>query len=149
MVLTVSFGLSPVTNSFCHRRPRIEGSSKPGRAESASANLTPATGARTTRLRRPQQRRSSCAPFDRSRVAPPCDHSLRATLPRPSHLAPTSVTTRTPLLPVRDSVEIAIDWGQMEAIYFRRQGLDDPNQIESSRQIAVCVDAIFRSVAGC
>jgi hypothetical protein len=34
----------------------------PGWAGFASANLTPATGARTTRLHRTQKRRSSCAP---------------------------------------------------------------------------------------
>src|SRR4030088_2421673 len=44
MVLTVSFVLSPVTGLFCHRRPRIKVLSKPGRADSTSANLTPASG---------------------------------------------------------------------------------------------------------
>jgi hypothetical protein len=36
-----------------------EGLSAPGRADFASADLTPATGVRTTRLNRPRQRRSS------------------------------------------------------------------------------------------
>jgi hypothetical protein len=44
MVLTVSFVLSPVTGLFCHRRQRIWFLSKPGRADSTSANLTPASG---------------------------------------------------------------------------------------------------------
>src|SRR3979490_1882095 len=44
MVLTVYFVLSPVTGLFCHRRPRIKVLSKPGRADSTSANLTPASG---------------------------------------------------------------------------------------------------------
>ena len=35
----------------------------PGRADLASANLAPATGARTTRLHRTQKRRSSCTPL--------------------------------------------------------------------------------------
>src|SRR6267378_2452648 len=39
--------LSPATNSSCHRHPRIKGFAKPGRAKKTSADLTPATGART------------------------------------------------------------------------------------------------------
>jgi hypothetical protein len=47
--------LSPATNSSCHRRWRIKGSSNPVELDFASASLTPATGARTTRLHRPQR----------------------------------------------------------------------------------------------
>jgi hypothetical protein len=47
--------LSPATNSFCHRRRRIEGFVRPGRARKTSADLTPATGARTTRFCRTRQ----------------------------------------------------------------------------------------------
>jgi len=50
MVLTAYIALSPATNSSCHRRRRINGTSAPGRVDFASANLTPATGARTTRF---------------------------------------------------------------------------------------------------
>jgi hypothetical protein len=39
-------------NSFSHRHPRIDGWRWPGRAGTSSADLTPATGARTTRLGR-------------------------------------------------------------------------------------------------
>jgi len=60
LVLTAYSVLSPATNSSCHRRRRIK-VLKPGRALRTSADLTPATGARTTRFCRPQQRRSSCA----------------------------------------------------------------------------------------
>jgi hypothetical protein len=62
---------SPATNSSCHRRRRIKGFVAPGWADIASANLTPATGARTTRFCRTHQRRSSCAPVDRSRETRP------------------------------------------------------------------------------
>ncbi len=62
MVLTVYLALSPVTNSSCHRRRRINGFGDPGWARKTSADLTPATGARTTRLRRTHMRRSSCVP---------------------------------------------------------------------------------------
>jgi hypothetical protein len=67
MVGTVSFALSPVTNSFCHRHPRIWlVQARSGRR--ASADLASATDARTTRLRRTRMHRSSCAPSHRSRV---------------------------------------------------------------------------------
>jgi hypothetical protein len=52
---TAYFALSPATNSSCHRHPRIKGSSNPVEPDFASANLTPATGARTTRLGRTQK----------------------------------------------------------------------------------------------
>jgi hypothetical protein len=39
-------------NSFSHRHPRIDGWGLPGRTGTSSADLTPATGARTTRLGR-------------------------------------------------------------------------------------------------
>ncbi len=55
MVLTAYSALSPATNSSCHRHRRIESLAGPGRARKTSANLTPATGARTTRLHRTQQ----------------------------------------------------------------------------------------------
>src|SRR5436853_6462798 len=51
MVLTVSFGLSPVIGLFCHRRQRDETQTRRQRR-----------GVRTTRLRRPRQRHSSSAP---------------------------------------------------------------------------------------
>ena len=61
--------LSPATNSSCHRRRRIW-LVEPGWADVTSADLTPATGARTTRFCRTLQRRSSCAP--------PIAHRLKA-----------------------------------------------------------------------
>src|SRR5205809_2515682 len=54
MVLTAYFVLSPATNSSCHRHPRIKGLYKARSGRLTSANLTPATGARTTRLCRPR-----------------------------------------------------------------------------------------------
>jgi hypothetical protein len=56
---TAYSALSPATNSSCHRHRRIDGLAGPGRARNTSTDLTPATGARTTRLCRPHQRRSS------------------------------------------------------------------------------------------
>ena len=70
-------------------------SRKPGRADFASADLTPATGARTTRLHRPQAASFVRAPTDRSqapRLEPPCDPLARPALLRPPHPHPAFVT---------------------------------------------------------
>jgi hypothetical protein len=48
---------------------------EPGWAPSPPQSLAPATGARTTRFCRTQQRRSSCAGSNRSQLSPPCDPS--------------------------------------------------------------------------
>ena len=87
--LTAYAALSPATSSSCHRRPRIDGE-RPARSGGfAFANLTPATGARTTRFCRTQQRRSSCTLTARSRK-PPCEQTCAPTLPRPPHPIPRS-----------------------------------------------------------
>ena len=56
---TAYAALSPETNSSCLRHRRIGGVHAPGRARNTFADLTPATGARTTRFCRTLQRRSS------------------------------------------------------------------------------------------
>src|SRR5436853_4250426 len=73
MVLTAYTVLSPATNSSCHRHPRIKVLSKARSGRLASANLTPATGARTTRFCRPHMRRSSRTPLIAHEVQPACD----------------------------------------------------------------------------
>jgi len=78
MVLTAYSVLSPATNSSCHRRWRIDGMSKARSGRHASANLTPATGARTTRLCRPRKAPFVCAPFNRSRAKARPAITLRA-----------------------------------------------------------------------
>ena len=108
--------LSPATNSSCHRHRRINGFARPVGPAETSADLTPATGARTTRFCRTRPvlaqvdspdsapppkflRSRRAAPFvlrsgDRSRS--PKDLALRSrsrpTLPRPPHPIPTFVT---------------------------------------------------------
>ncbi len=58
MVLTASFELSSVTSSFLPPSPRgLNGFTRPVGPTKPPRDLTPATGARTTRLRRPLQRR--------------------------------------------------------------------------------------------
>jgi hypothetical protein len=51
---TAYAALSPATNSSCHRHRRIEDFAEPGWVWKTSADLTPATGARTTRFCRTQ-----------------------------------------------------------------------------------------------
>jgi hypothetical protein len=114
MVLTAYVVLSPATNSSCHRHRRINGFAGPGRVKKTSADLAPATGARTTRFCRPRPsapkasaglvpiRRSFgegvIAPFVSAHLIahrskdPPCDRVARPALPRPPHPIPTSVT---------------------------------------------------------
>jgi hypothetical protein len=109
---TAYAALSPATNSSCHRRRRIGGSAEPGWARNTSADLTPATGARTTRFCRTFQHRSSVAPSVRSQTGVrPATTTTRPTLPRPPHPAPTFVTMANAPLPGRDGGSYAADLG--------------------------------------
>jgi hypothetical protein len=92
MVLTAYIVLSPATNSSCHRHRRIEGFAAPGRADLTSADLTPATGARTTRFCRPLQSpfvcvssiaHRSCRPALQSRFTPDAAASTASRARRP------------------------------------------------------------------
>src|ERR1700687_1585923 len=93
MVLTGSFALSSVTGLFCHRRPRTNVVSAPGRADTTSANLTPASGCQ-------DHTTSPYAATSLVRVLliahrsfdPPCNPVARKTLPRPPQPTPASVT---------------------------------------------------------
>jgi hypothetical protein len=58
------------------------------------------------------------------------------------------VTTRDPpLLPGRDSAEIATDLGAMESDLYLPSELDDPNQIESVQQIRFSAYGFFAAMA--
>ena len=124
MVLTAYFVLSPATNSSCHRRWQIKGSSNPVELDFASASLTPATGARTTRLCRPLKRRSSCTLADRSRGS-----SRPATACAPDALASTASRPAFVTIAKRPSVGTgrlgyASDLGQAKTEIFLQIGLD-------------------------
>src|SRR5256884_8810588 len=124
MVLTAYFVLSPATNSSCHRRWQIKGSSNPVELDFASASLTPATGARTTRLCRPLKRRSSCTLADRSRGS-----SRPATACAPDALASTAsrpafVTIANRPSVGRDSERSRSDLRQTRRKIFLQKGLD-------------------------
>ena len=122
MVLTAYFVLSPATNSSCHRHPRIKVLSKARSGRLASANLTPATGARTTRLCRPLKRRSSCTLADRSRGS-----SRPATACAPDALASTAsrpafVTIAKRPLSGRDGLDMHLIWVRRKQKYFCQRG---------------------------
>ena len=70
----------------------LNGAVRPGWAHNSSADLTPATGARTTRFCRTHQRRSSARLSIAHGFDPPCDPLARLTLPRPPQPVPTFVT---------------------------------------------------------
>jgi hypothetical protein len=143
MVLRRTSCSSRCANSFSHRYPRIDGWSWPGWARASSADVTPATGARTTRLGRTRHalrqvstglvpsRRSLTqgalasvvgVPSLRSRSpkgARPATTFARPTLPRPPHPAPRLVTiAKRPS--VRDGIPevVWVIWGKREADYF-------------------------------
>jgi len=137
MVLTVSSALSPVTNSSCHRHRRMNGFAEPGRARKTSADLTPATGARTTRLCRPLQRRSSCAPLDRSRVQRPALRSHRARDAAASTASHPNVRDDrdTPLVRDETGKVVVVIWVRREGNYFCERGLDRANHVDCASKI--------------
>ena len=100
----------------------------PGRAGTSSANLTPATGARTTRLGRTLQRRSSaCRLFAHELLeSPPCDDvcapdAAASTAPRPAF----SDDRETPLLGDGMAEVLRVIWAKREADYFRGRSFCD------------------------
>jgi hypothetical protein len=109
MVLTAYVVLSPATNSSCHRHRRIKVLPNPVGPTKTSADLTPATGARTTRfcrtrpvfakrLRRAVHLRRNFSEngssivrlraANRSRGSTRPAIAMRPTLPRPPHPTP-------------------------------------------------------------
>jgi len=92
--------LSPETNSSCLRHRRIDDFANPVGIAKTSADLTPATGARTTRFCRTLQHRSSAAPPIAHRQKPALRSvSAQRALPRPPHSLPNVRDDRdTPLL---------------------------------------------------
>src|SRR5882724_613787 len=99
MVLTVSFELSSVTGLFCHRRLRTNVLSAPGRADSTSANLTPASG-RQDHTTSPYATTSlvSSLLIAHKSFNSPCDPVARKTLPRPPHPSRVRDDHDTPLV---------------------------------------------------
>ena len=107
------------------------GISKPGWARFASASLTPATGARTTRLCRPRLRRSSARRSIAHKRSSPCDLLARRRSPRPPHPIPTFVTMANVPLPGRDGEKSRDDLGRKGSGIFLKAGLDRANHHET------------------
>jgi len=76
----------------------------------------------------------------------PCDSHLRAGALASTASRPAFVTTRDPpLLPGRDSAEIATDLGAMESNISLQGRLDDPNQLETIWKIAIYAQRHFEA----
>jgi hypothetical protein len=90
MVLTAYFVLSPVSEFVLSPSSANMTGLKARSGQPASTDLTPATGARTTRLYRPRIASFVRARFVRSQAHEnlPCNPRTRPTLPRPPHPAP-------------------------------------------------------------
>jgi hypothetical protein len=116
---TAYAALSPATNSSCHRHRRIKVFRMPGWARKTSADLAPATGARTTRFCRTLQRRSSTRWPIVHKPKPALRSPRATTLPRPPHPIPTFVTMAN--APLRDETAgfLPVIWGRWEEEYFR------------------------------
>src|SRR5205814_5406971 len=109
MVLTVSFGLSPVIGLFCHRRQR-----------KASTNLTPASR-RQDHTNSP----SASAPYVKStnRV----------------HRIPSRVRDDRERPSVgRDGAGYSFDLGKTAKGIFLQMGLDSPNHFDPHEEIRFC-----------
>src|SRR6266436_9396576 len=121
MVLTVSFVISPATSSFLSPSPReLDGFTRPVGPTKPPRDLTPATGVRTTRLRRPRSCRSS--------RALPIAHGSRRSALQSCRAHDTLASTAshpnvrddrdTPLVRDETARTINLIWGEREAEYF-------------------------------
>src|SRR5437867_1406532 len=114
MVLTAYFVLSPATNSSCHRHPRIKGLYQARSGRLASTDLTPATGARTTRLCRPRAPISAKGFDGLSAVRPRAIRQLTGRIDPPCHPltspdAAASTASRPAFVTTRDHPSVGRD----------------------------------------
>jgi hypothetical protein len=120
VVLTAYSVLSPATNSSCHRRRRIDGSSRPVGLMSLR-RLGTSNGCQDHTASPSAQRRSSCASANRSRPGRPA-MSLRADAAASTASRTTFVTTRTPLSSGGMAESIKLFLPNREAVYFLLEG---------------------------
>ena len=105
-----------------HRR-RIEGPANPVGSAETSAGLTPATGARTTRLCRPRRAVRLARGLRSQAKARPAKTDCAPGTPRPPLPAPNVRDDRdTPLLRARDGRVVRVIWVNREAEYFSLAG---------------------------
>src|SRR5258708_39013889 len=94
--------------------------SRPVGLTKSSADLTPATGAGTTRFCRTQKRRSSAHCSIAHRLEPALRSPRAPTLPRPPHPIPTFVTIMIrPSWGDETAGLLPVIWGKWEEEYFR------------------------------
>jgi hypothetical protein len=137
--------LSPATNSSCHRHRRIKVLPNPVGPAKTSADLAPATGARTTRFCRTQPpvfakrlRRALasfvwCALIAHGRTA--LRPQARPTLPRPPHPAPTFVTMANAPLRRTGRAAYSFDLPDGRSGIFLQPGLDRANHVDPAQEI--------------
>ena len=137
MVLTVSFALSPVTGLFCHRRLRIVfwlspvGPTQLRELDASVGASGPHDFAVRSIVFRPRA-------VDRSQVFRPALQSHRAQEAAASTASrPASVTIASRPSVGRDGKSSRDDLGGAGSGIFLQKGLDCPNQIEKSQQIAL------------
>src|ERR1700692_2659083 len=109
--------------------------SRPVGLTKTSADLTPATGARTTRFCRTLRRRSSCARDTAHGINPPCNSRITRTRPRPPHPVPTCVTMANAPPPGQDGEAYSSDLPDGLSGIFLQRGLDRANHVERFREI--------------
>jgi hypothetical protein len=112
-----------------------------------STDLTPATGARTTRFCRTLQHLSSAAPLIAHRPKPALQSvSAQRALPRPPHSLPNVRDDRdTPLLAGRNGRGCRADLGAGRRSIFSRRGLDGANQVDCVGEISAIAHCRTRS----
>jgi hypothetical protein len=160
--LTAYGALALETNSSCLHRRRIDGFANPVGFAKTSADLTPATGARTTRFCRTQLPSPNLRPaisdqpkFWQRRLAPfvytlsiahgktPCEHACAPTLPRPPHPIPTFRDDRdTPLVEGMRCVRYGGDLGETGRGIFLGRRLDGANRIDLVQEISVLAQRV-------
>jgi hypothetical protein len=128
--LTAYAALSPATNSSCHRRSRIGGASQTRSGDFASASLTPATGARTTRFCRTQQAPFVLRAVDRSRGEPALRSRHAPDAAASTASCPASVTIAIRPSLGEDGGASRIDLGARGRGIFSAEGIDGATQEE-------------------
>src|SRR5258708_35763043 len=123
MVLTAYFVLSPVSEFGLSPSSADFRFCRPGRADLTSADLTPATGARTTRLCRTQA--SICRPhavLSLTRFISPCDSLCVPDAAASTASRPASMTMANAPLGDGTADDIDLIWVMREREYFCKGG---------------------------